>query len=153
VDSLLQPLPQYHILIPLPLCVLHVLPTLTSFTWSFLLIFSEEYMSWSSPFCSFLQPPVTSSLFGPNILHSILFSNTLSVCTSLNVTDQVSYPYEIQEKFIKKNVSGEGNNFTGLYHSWGILDPKIAKTLHCTFNLAVTPLNINGLSMFVDGLL
>jgi hypothetical protein len=34
--------------------------------------------------CSFLQPPVTSSLFGRNILHSTLFSNTLSLCSSLN---------------------------------------------------------------------
>jgi hypothetical protein len=29
-------------------------------------------------------PPVTSSLFGPNILLSTLFSNTLSLCSSLN---------------------------------------------------------------------
>jgi hypothetical protein len=28
----------------------------------------------------FVQPPVTSSLFGPNILLSALFSNTLSLC-------------------------------------------------------------------------
>jgi hypothetical protein len=28
--------------------------------------------------CSFLQPPVTSSLFDPNILLSTLFSNILS---------------------------------------------------------------------------
>jgi hypothetical protein len=38
--------------------------------------------------CSFLQPPVTSSLFGPNILLSTLFSNILSLCCSLNVRDQ-----------------------------------------------------------------
>jgi hypothetical protein len=30
------------------------------------------------------------SLFGPNILLSTLFSNTLSLCTSLHVRDQVS---------------------------------------------------------------
>jgi hypothetical protein len=35
---------------------------------------------WSSSLCGFLQPPVTSSLFGPNILLNILFSNTLSLC-------------------------------------------------------------------------
>jgi hypothetical protein len=39
-------------------------------------IFGEEYKLWSSS-CSFLQPPVTSSVFGPNIL-SPLFLNTLS---------------------------------------------------------------------------
>jgi hypothetical protein len=36
---------------------------------------------------------VTSSLFGPNILLSTLFSNTLSLCSSLKVRDQVSHPY------------------------------------------------------------
>jgi hypothetical protein len=41
--------------------------------------------------CSFIQPPITSSLFGPNILPSTLFSNTLSLCSSLNVRDQVNY--------------------------------------------------------------
>jgi hypothetical protein len=38
---------------------------------------------WSSSLCSFLQSPVISSLFGPNILLSTLFSNTLSLCSSL----------------------------------------------------------------------
>jgi hypothetical protein len=38
--------------------------------------------------CSFLHPPVTSSLFGPNILLSTLFSYTPSLCSSLNVRDQ-----------------------------------------------------------------
>jgi hypothetical protein len=37
-----------------------------------------------------LQPLVTSSLFGPNIPLSTLFSNTLSLCSSLNVRDQGS---------------------------------------------------------------
>ena len=38
---------------------------------------------------SFLQSPVTSSLLGPNILFKILFSNTLSLRSFLNVNDQV----------------------------------------------------------------
>jgi hypothetical protein len=33
--------------------------------------------------CTFLHSPVTSSLFGPNILLSTLFSNTFSLCSSL----------------------------------------------------------------------
>jgi hypothetical protein len=42
----------------------------------------------------FLRPPVTSSLFGPNILLSALFSNTLSLCSSFNVREQVSQLYK-----------------------------------------------------------
>jgi hypothetical protein len=44
----------------------------------------------SSSLRSFLQLPITSSLFDPNILLSTLFSNTLSLCSSLNVRDQYS---------------------------------------------------------------
>jgi hypothetical protein len=54
-----------------------------------LIISGEEYKLCSSLLCSFLQPPVTSSLFGPNILLSTLFSNTFSVCSSLR---EVSHP-------------------------------------------------------------
>jgi hypothetical protein len=34
-----------------------------------LIILGEEYKPCSSSLCSFLQPPVTSSFLGPNILH------------------------------------------------------------------------------------
>jgi hypothetical protein len=44
--------------------------------------------------CNFLHSPFASLLLGPNILLSILFSNTLSQCSFLNVRDQVSYPYK-----------------------------------------------------------
>jgi hypothetical protein len=42
--------------------------------------------------CSLLHSPVASSLLGPNILLITLFSNTLSLCSSLSVRDQVSHP-------------------------------------------------------------
>jgi len=42
-----------------------------------------------------MQPsPVTSSLLGPNILLSTLFSNILNQCSSLSVRDKVSHPYK-----------------------------------------------------------
>ena len=41
----------------------------------------------------FLHSLFTSSLLGPNILFNTLFSNTISLCSSINVSDQVSHPY------------------------------------------------------------
>jgi hypothetical protein len=54
----------------------------------------EQYRSWSFSLWSFLHSPVTPSLLGPNILLYTLFSNTLSLCSSLNVSDQVSHSYK-----------------------------------------------------------
>jgi hypothetical protein len=48
----------------------------------------------------FPPSPITSSLLGPNILLSILFSNTRSLGSFLNVRDHVSYPYRITGKII-----------------------------------------------------
>jgi hypothetical protein len=64
------------------------------------IILGEEYKLCSSSLCSFLQPPVTSSLFGPNILLNIRFQNILSPCSSLNVRDQVSYSYKTTGKIV-----------------------------------------------------
>ena len=46
---------------------------------------------------SFLHSLVTSSLLGQNILLSTIFSNTLRLPYSLNVSDQVSHPYKTQQ--------------------------------------------------------
>jgi hypothetical protein len=55
-------------------------------------ILGKEYRSFSSSLCNFLHYPVTSSLLGPNTLLNTLFSNTLSLRSSLNISDQVSHP-------------------------------------------------------------
>jgi len=63
-------------------------------------ILGKEYRSFSSSLCSFLRSPVTSSLLGPNTFLHTLFSNTLSLRPSLNVSDQVSHPYKTTGKII-----------------------------------------------------
>ena len=58
------------------------------------IIFGEEYRSLSSSSCSFLHSPVISFLLSPNILLNTLFSNTIRLLSSLNVSNQVSHPHK-----------------------------------------------------------
>ena len=51
-----------------------------------------EYRLLSSSLCNFLHSTLTSSLLGPNIVLSTLFSNTLILRSSLNMSDQDSHP-------------------------------------------------------------
>ena len=53
-------------------------------------VLGEEYISLTS--C--LHSLVTSSLFGPNILLTPYSQKTLSLCSSLNVSNQVSHPFK-----------------------------------------------------------
>ena len=59
----------------------------------FLIMLGREYCACSSALCNSLRSPVISSLLAPNIFLSTLFSNTLNMCSSLNVRDKVSQPY------------------------------------------------------------
>ena len=56
-------------------------------------ILGEQYRSLSSSLCSFFHSFVTSSLLCTNILLVTLFSITLIVRSSLNVSDQVAHPH------------------------------------------------------------
>ena len=57
-----------------------------------LTVLGERYILCSSSLWSFLHSPF-SSLLGPDVRLRILFSNTLSLHSSLNVRDHVSQPY------------------------------------------------------------
>ena len=52
-------------------------------------VVGEVYRSLSSSSYIFLHSPVTSSLFDPSILLSTIFSNSLSLLYSLNVSDKI----------------------------------------------------------------
>jgi hypothetical protein len=54
---------------------------------------SENYKA--PRYAIFFQPPIISSFFSLNILLSILFPNTLSLCSFLNARDQVSHPLHV----------------------------------------------------------
>ena len=58
------------------------------------IVFGEEYRPLNFSLCSFLHFPVTSFILGQDILLSAIFSNTLSLRSSLNVSDQVAHPYK-----------------------------------------------------------
>ena len=59
----------------------------------FPIVSGEEYYACNSALCNYLHSPVFSFLLAPNIFLSALFSNTLNLCSSLKVRDQVSQPY------------------------------------------------------------
>jgi hypothetical protein len=65
-----------------------------------LIAHGDEYKSRSSLLCSFLHPSVTSSLIRPNNLLNTLFANTLSLCSTLNIRDQVSHQYRTTSKIV-----------------------------------------------------
>jgi len=60
--------------------------------------FGEEYNLWSFSLFSPLESPITSSLLGLNNLLTAKFWNTLNLCSSLGVRDQVSNPLKQQVK-------------------------------------------------------
>jgi hypothetical protein len=78
------------------LCVQHAPSSAPSFIT--LTKLGVQYRSWNSTLRSFIQPSVISSLLGPDISVSILFFNTLNLCSSVSVRDQVSHPHKTTGK-------------------------------------------------------
>jgi hypothetical protein len=62
------------------------------------IIHGQEYKLWSS-LCSSLQPPITLSLFGRNILNT-LFPKSLSLCSSLNIRPSFTPIQDHKENYI-----------------------------------------------------
>jgi len=80
---------------PYTTCPAHVILDFITCT-----ILGKEYRSLSYSLCTFIHSLVTSSLLRPNVLLSTLFSDTLSLRSSNNVSDQVSHPYKTTSKII-----------------------------------------------------
>ena len=60
-------------------------------------IFGEEYRSLNSSLYSLPCSPVTLSLLSSNILLSTPFPNTLSLSSTLNLSDHISRPYKTRK--------------------------------------------------------
>jgi len=60
-------------------------------------ILGEEYRSLGSTLCSLLHSPLASSLLGPNILFSTLFSNNLSLRSYTNVRETKFHTHAKQQ--------------------------------------------------------
>lgn len=52
-----------------------------------LIMYSEQYQSWSSLLCIFVQPPATASLFSTNISFSTIVSPTPHLYSSFTLRD------------------------------------------------------------------
>ena len=103
----------------------HVTAHLILFDLIKLAIFGEDHRSWNSSLCSFLHSPVASSLVVPYIFLSTLFSNTLCLLFSLNVSDQVSHPYKTTGKIIVFYVSS----------SWYIILHNKVRNIYCLISV------------------
>jgi len=62
-------------------------------------VLGEQYRSISSLSCTFPHSHLTLSLIGQNILLIALYSHTLSLRFSFNMTNLVSHPYKQRAKF------------------------------------------------------
>jgi hypothetical protein len=66
-----------------------------------LIILGKEYKLWSSSLCSSLQPPVNSSLFGPNIQYSTAGLKLLNALKEFNCAE---YTISVREQGPGENI-------------------------------------------------
>jgi len=95
-----------------------------------LIIFDEAYTLWRFSLCSPLQPPATSSFLGPNFLLSILFSNTLNLCSSLSMRGQVWDPYKSLSVELLEAAAASSSSSFQKSHCHVILLSTLPCTLH-----------------------
>ena len=89
----------------------------------------------------FLYSPISSSILGPNILLSTLFTNTLNLRSSISVSDQVSHSHKQQIKLY----------FCVSYSLYFWLQPGRHKILHGM--VGSIPWLQSALSFFMNGIL
>ena len=93
-----------------------------------LTILGELYKLWCSSLWSLLHSS-SASLLGPNIRDRTLFSNTLSLRSTLNVRDHASQPYSTTGNIIALNI------IYYIINTWskifGLFFTKIARTEEC----------------------
>lgn len=114
-------------------------------------ISDQEDKLCSSLLSRFFQPSITSSFLAPNIFLNTMFLNTLSLCSSFSVRDQVLHPYTRKGKIIQrsltnslipKNLSGfnvymaQGSRWYTSHFHLSMIDtgifPPLQQCSHCT---------------------
>ena len=94
---------------------------------SFLIWWPKYLVSTDHKVSHYVNSPITSSIIGPNIFLSALFPNTLILCPSLIVWDQVSHPYKTEGKIIVLCI------FTFIFLDSKLEDRRFCLTAICTF--------------------
>lgn len=84
-----------------------------------------NYKSRSSSLCSFLHSPVSSSLLGSNNFHSTLFSNIISLCSSVNIKRQVSHLYKTTDKMKVLNILISKREYKRFWTEWLKFPPNL----------------------------